>query len=90
MWFYMSFADNTRPKGKKWLGAVIIDGSDITDAIRHSWQIGTNPGGEVVFLECEHLPPEEYRRRLLNKQDLRAMGTAMGDPTLTDLDGREI
>lgn len=85
-WFYMSFADPTRPEGQQWLGGLFLEASDQKDATRRAWAIGENPGGQIVFWTCERLPLEEYRGRLLNKDELRR---AFGKPTrLRNMDGR--
>jgi hypothetical protein len=52
---WMSFCDGTRPKGEHFLGACIVEiaetGDPRTDsraAITRAWEMGCNPGGEVM------------------------------------------
>jgi hypothetical protein len=78
-WFYLSFADNTLPKNQQWLGAVIVQGSDMKDAIENAWILDINPGGEVLGMEIEKLPSKNYLNRLLDRIALRAMGEEIGD-----------
>jgi hypothetical protein len=90
-WFYLSFADGTRPRDRQWLGAIFLEAADSRDAFNRAGAIGANPGGQVLALEIleRDLPPENYRGRLLGKRALRAMQRAMGgDHRLKDLSGR--
>lgn len=77
-WRYLSFTDPARPKGQQWLGALIIEADGIEDAVTRAWTIGQNPGGEVLCRPMERVPPAEFRGRLLNQDDLRAVSRALG------------
>jgi hypothetical protein len=73
MWFYISFADSSRPKGTQFMGAVIVRGADIEEAAREAWRLGINPGGEAlgVPLPEGQEPPQKFRERLLQPSDIR-------------------
>jgi len=90
-WYYLSFADSDRPSGERFLGALILEASGVVDAARRAHAIGENPGGEVLSWEITDLPPEEYRARLLSKDDLRDMNEKMGlGRELTNVGGRSV
>jgi hypothetical protein len=60
------------------VGASIVQGADLEEAIRNAWLLGVNPGGEVMAVEVEHMPPASYRNRLItSKAELREMGDEM-------------
>jgi pseudouridine-5'-phosphate glycosidase len=48
--FWLSFADTSRAPGTQLLGVAIVPGADFEDAVAQAWQIGCNPGGQVVGL----------------------------------------
>lgn len=83
-WFYLSFADGRLPKGEQWLGASIVEGSSVSAAIQQARRLGINPGGEVLPIKIEHLPPPYFRNRLIiSDSELREMGDATtGDSRL--------
>ena len=75
-YFWLSFAGD-----KGFLGATIIESSDIKQAIKKAWKLGVNPGGEVKSLELPH--PHEadllpfVPNRLYSKAEIEALGGAM-------------
>jgi hypothetical protein len=88
-WFYLSFADSRLPNGEQWLGAAIVQADDVSGAMTEAWRRGINPGGEIVAVEVEHMPPARFLNRLMiSKAELRDMGeAAAGDPRLINLSG---
>jgi hypothetical protein len=73
-WWWLSFVDPERPRGQRFLGGALVEAYTIGDAIRACWQMGINPGGEVMSFA---VPPEyEYRldpsitNRLLTKAEI--------------------
>ncbi|MBY0561545.1 hypothetical protein [Hyphomicrobium sp.] len=71
--FYLSFADET------FLGATVVQGHDLVDAVRNAWDLGLNPGGQVLGGEV----PEEMLTqpdiaicigRLATAEELHALG----------------
>ena len=70
--YYLSFSDEE----KGWLGACIIEAPGPATAMRASWKIGCNPGGEVLIIDT---PPgvaiqECYRNRLLTLAEVKSLG----------------
>lgn len=75
MLWWLSFADPDRRRGKRFLGVALVslDSDSITDAVSEAWQLGCNPGGQVV---ADLLPDEVGARipgsmigRLLNADE---------------------
>lgn len=57
--WWLSFADANRPKGRQFLGACVVWGFDLKDAIVRSHMAKCNPGGAIISGE---LPEESVRR----------------------------
>lgn len=72
-WFYMSFVDNDRPKGDKFIGAIVAGGASFEDSLKETWIRKINPGGEIAFVEIPNdimdkiLPDDKFR--LLSKSE---------------------
>jgi hypothetical protein len=62
---YLSFADKTG-----FLGGAFIPQTDIIEATHEAWQLGINPGGEVLAVGPIMLPPPEWVGRLLTKEEI--------------------
>lgn len=75
-YFWLSFADPDLPKGKQFLGVIVIKAIDFLDAIKEASGKGINPGGEVVGNEVVGdlaKIPEEYIGRLLTRDEAQAL-----------------
>ena len=59
-YWWMSFCDPIRPKGDKFLGALIIRADNHFEMLTKSWTLKLNPGGEVTFFEI----PKQYEQRI--------------------------
>lgn len=71
-WWWFSFADPDRPKGKQWLGAAIVQGATIEEALTNSHLLGCNPGGTIQAKEIGPVPPpKEWLNRLLDREEVR-------------------
>lgn len=76
--FWMSFCDPTLPTGEQFLGATIVEAEDSKAALRKSWRLGINPGGEVMFVEllgtAEMLPiqVQKYLHNLVSRDEAKA------------------
>lgn len=66
-WFWLSFASGPPPNG--FLGAAIVQALDFEEAIEEAWRRELNPGGEVRGGALAKVPDDEYRNRLLNRQE---------------------
>lgn len=74
-WFYLSFCDEDRPAGEKFLGACIVRGTDIARAAEEAWTRGCNPGGQVLGVDIEFgpsgKPPDALCNRLMQLEELK-------------------
>jgi hypothetical protein len=77
--WWLSFCEPTRPRGRKFLGGCIVEAEDMAEAIAEAWRHGCNPGGEVMGHEI----PAEYKHNvqrfginiLLSEQQCRLLDT---------------
>lgn len=51
--WWLSFADPDLPRGRQFLGVVVVRADDMKDAMQKAWRLGINPGGEVKGYEDE-------------------------------------
>ena len=65
-WFWLSFADADR-----FLGAVLVPAHSFVEAIKVSWILGLNPGGDVLPVEAPDgfQPRAGWAERLLSRAD---------------------
>ena len=74
--FWLSFCDPARPKGQQFLGACIVEGDDIIQAVQMAHVKGCNPGGEVKGVQVVpatlRLIRDEWRNRLISRDECRA------------------
>lgn len=77
-WWWLSFADPNKDPGEQFLGVIITTGGGIGEITQKLWLMGINPGGEVQAypLPDDHIPDEQYRNKLLSKDDLEEAGLA--------------
>ncbi len=61
----LSFTDPRRPRGKRWLGTIMVEALGLVDALTRISALGLNPGGEVAGLgvPLERPLPHAYRER---------------------------
>ena len=69
-WFYLSFANDDA-----FLGACLVRGRSIEEAVREADRLKINPGGEALGgpVPVGGLPDEKFRERLLSKTELGAV-----------------
>lgn len=60
-WWWMSFKDPGRPRGQRFLGVCVVRAEDLPGALRTSWLMKCNPGGEVAtwVIPVDRLPPDQ-------------------------------
>jgi len=46
--YWLSFADDEKPKGEQFLGVVVIKAPGFLHAVKRAWDLKINPGGEVL------------------------------------------
>jgi hypothetical protein len=80
-WVYLSFA---KPEG--FAGCVYVQAHGLITAIIRANELGINPHGEVIGVDVpdENLVPEEYRDRLLTKEEHDKSGITLH--SLAELD----
>ena len=92
--WWLSFCDATRPKGSRFLGACIVAGNDLRDALQAAWAAGCNPGGEVqgqqIEPEDDALVDAKWRCRLLSRAECDAMDRELLDRKAILLKGRHM
>lgn len=78
-WWYLSFADDCRPVGSRFLGAAIVRAHGMADAVDQAHRRGINPGGEVqgVGAPTCFSPPESFCNRLLTAAEVKDMDEAL-------------
>lgn len=76
--WWLSFCDTGKPKGMQFQGVIIIKALGMADALRRTWLININPGGEVKGFQCtENLQMINYEKmgeKLLSKEQLKEFG----------------
>lgn len=68
-WWWLSFADASRPRGLQFLGVAAVRATDLAGAMRAAWRAGCNPGGQVrgsTMSETYGPPPPELDHRLVS------------------------
>ena len=77
-WVWLSFTDPSLETGSQFLGVAIVEAGGIMEATLVAKLHGCNPGGEVkgIVIPPEHLPGEEYRYRLMSRDELEGAGLA--------------
>lgn len=65
-WFYLSFVDDDRPKGDRFIGACWVKAGGPTIALQKAHMLGCNPGGHVMTsqLAFQSDPPEHSAGKL--------------------------
>lgn len=81
MSYWLSFVDNDRPKGRRFLGCVIVPGDDVVEAVQAAHLLGCNPGGEVLGVPiAQSLDVRigaEWRGRLLTREECEEFDAQM-------------
>jgi ABC-type proline/glycine betaine transport system ATPase subunit len=74
--FWLSFCDPDKPEGERFLGAAIVEATDLREALKVTWRLKINPGGEVLSVEIPDdvtLEPNDCMNRLLTKAEAEAV-----------------
>jgi hypothetical protein len=77
-YWWMSFCEPSKPRGTKFLGALIIKAENEIDLITRSWLLKLNPGGEIKFFKIpekyvSRIPPEWVETRLITREECEAL-----------------
>jgi hypothetical protein len=69
--WWLSFADADRPESEQFLGACIVTGDSLSEALQRSYLLECNPGGEVrvIRIAADTAPyiEDKWRRRILTR-----------------------
>lgn len=75
--WWLSFADADLPKGRQFLGACIVTGETLEEAVRRSHLLECNPGGEIQVIQvaADTAPfiGDQWRRRILTRGECAAL-----------------
>lgn len=73
--YWLSFCDPNKPEGERFLGCILIDATDFTDAIRACWQLAINPGGEVqgIVMPNTLRIDAAWKQRLLTRDECKEL-----------------
>jgi len=78
---WMSFVNRRLPPDEQFLGAVIVEGTDLKEATKFAWNKGINPGGEILFLPFnfeEHPEMIDYpKNKLMSQAEIESIGPIM-------------
>lgn len=80
MMHWLSFADGERSEGQQFLGACVVEAPSFLLAVFRTYELGINPGGEVMGIE---IPPEcedKFRAHLNKLMGIQEWEAATGDP----------
>lgn len=77
-WWWLSFADDTKPQGSQWLGCTVVCAPDFMAAILRAHMLRINPGGQVAGWPVAPVgvppPPAALRNKLVrDKTQLGAL-----------------
>jgi hypothetical protein len=75
--WWLSFCDPHKPEGSQFLGACIVEAPAMELAAPAAWLLGCNPGGEVMIVEVEIMPPPEFVGRLMDRAEIGCMERRM-------------
>lgn len=80
-WWWLSFADSTRPEGQQFLGGCIVQGLGVATAALNAHMLMINPGGGVLGYPIpetlmEHIPVG-HRNKLLTREEAEQVFGAM-------------
>jgi len=66
-WWWLSFADGSRPTGQQFLGVAVVRAAGFGLAVMRAHELGINPGGEVCgdVIPAACPPPDEMLDRLV-------------------------
>ncbi len=77
-YYWLSFVDDTRPEGDRFVGGCIVVASSAAGAVMEARAQDCNPGGEVAIVEItpeyEHNVARYKLNHLYSKAEIQAMG----------------
>jgi hypothetical protein len=79
--FWLTFNDPEASSDKRFLGVAIFDMDESTgklsviEIVRHAWDLGINPGGQVLVQEVTSIPDENKNKLILDDELLLKLGS---------------
>lgn len=73
--FWLAFSDTEATADKRFLGVAIFDMDEsqgelsTREIVKHCWNLGLNPGGQVLVQEVPNIP-EEHKNKLITDDAL--------------------
>ncbi|MGH9060338.1 MAG: hypothetical protein ACRDZY_12610 [Acidimicrobiales bacterium] len=80
LWWYLSFAEESAPKGRGFLGAIVLRAPGFITAVDQANLLGINPGGEVLGTPLPFEPPQDWIDRWSQRLLTRAEALALPKP----------
>jgi hypothetical protein len=78
-YYWLSFVDNDRPQGQRFLGGCLVEATSAQDAVLEAWAQQCNPGGEVAMVEITPEYEANIAKFQLNHLYSKAEIAAMGE-----------
>lgn len=78
--YWLSFCDPDMPKGHAFLGVAIVHAFDFEGAVQEAWNLGINPGGEVMGFPIPSVVDNLVREdtgRLLSKEKAETLSATL-------------
>ena len=79
--WWLSFCDETRPEGSRFLGACMVHADGLVGAVQEAHRLGINPVGDVQAVEAEPeraaMVPASYVGRLMDRAECEAFDAEM-------------
>jgi hypothetical protein len=75
-WWFLYFTDPDQPKGKRFLGACIVEGKGMISAVQRAHRLGINPGGQVLAYDTPAHEPSFRDRLITDDAEMATLGYA--------------
>jgi hypothetical protein len=80
MKWFLSFCDEEKPEGERFVGASVVEADSVEEATREAWRKGCNPGVDMLAIEfpADVPVPDECLNRLMSREELEAYDEVFG------------
>lgn len=80
VWWWLSFVDNSRPEGDKFIGACIVKAHGVITAAKEAHAQKCNPGGEVGAMPFpDFVDLTEWANRILTREQCKEFDQWMNE-----------
>src|SRR5882672_9986869 len=79
--FWLTFSDTEASADKRFLGVAILDMDEsqgelsVQEIVKKSWELGVNPGGQVIVQEVPAIPDEHKNKLITDDALLLTLGS---------------